>query len=220
MNHSLCRFVPEVTKKKGVPGRTLYQMLSAIQKFLNVNKLGWQIPEGNDPAFADVRVVLDNVMKERTAQNVGVTKKQAQLITPEIQNKLWEEGLLGEDSPEKLRDTVLFLLGLNCTLRAIDEHYLLRREMPTKKSQLQFVKDPNGVKCLVYKEDAVTKTHDGGIKDRKTERKEVWIYPDSNPNRCPVRLVDKYLSLCPLYFKKENFYFAVFAKAYPFPMVL
>ena len=207
--HALCRFVPEVTKKKGgglYPGLTLYQMLSAIQKYLNVNKINWQIPEGKDPEFEDVRVVLDNVMKERTAQNIGVTKRQANVVTSEIENRLWEQGILGEDTPEKLRDTVLFLLGLNVTLRAIDAHYNLRRDMPTKPSQLQFEKDDCGVRCLVYREDFVTKSHDGGLKDRKNDRKIVWVYPNADTNRCTVRLVEKYLGLCPLYFRKENFY--------------
>ena len=78
--------------------------------------------------------------------------------------------------------------------------------MPTKPSQLQFQRDDCGVKCLVYREDFVTKSHDGGLKDRKNDRKEVWIYPNSDVNRCTVHLVEKYLSLCPLYYKKENFY--------------
>ena len=42
LRHSLCYFIPEVTKKKGegaYPGATLYQMIVAIQKFLNVNKV-------------------------------------------------------------------------------------------------------------------------------------------------------------------------------------
>ena len=217
LSHSLCRFVPEVTKKKGgsYPGRTLYQMVSAIQKYLNVNKINWQIPEGNDPQFEDVRIVLDNVMKERTAQNIGVTKKQAELITPEVENKLWEIGVLGEDKPEKLRDTVLFMLGMNCSLRAVDKHYSLRREKPSKASQLQFERDPDGLKCLVYREDFVTKTHDGGLKDRKSDHKEVWVYPNKNINRCTVRLVSKYLSLCPNYYKKENFYLQCLQKPTP-----
>ena len=90
---ALCRFVPEVTKKKGggpYPGRTLYQMVSAIQKFLNVNKINWQIPEGKDPAFEDLWTVLDNVMEERTAQNIGVTKRQANVVTKEIENSMWK----------------------------------------------------------------------------------------------------------------------------------
>ena len=76
--------------------------------------------------------------------------------------------------------------------------------MPNKCSQLQFERDPDGVKCLVYREDAVSKTHDGGIADRKSDCKEVWIYPNDNVNRCTVRLIEKYLSLCPNYFQKRT----------------
>ena len=56
--------------------------------------------------------------------------------------------------------------------------------MPGNASELQFECDPDEVKCLVYREDAVSKTHDGGIDDRKSDRKEVWVYPnDDNINR-------------------------------------
>ena len=56
--------------------------------------------------------------------------------------------------------------------------------------------------CLVYREDTVTKTNVGGLKDMKKERKVVWIHPSSDVTHCPVRLVDKYLSLCPEVKKK------------------
>ena len=39
--------------------------------------------------------------------------------------------------------------------------------------------------------------------------KKVWIYPSSNINRCPVRLIDKYMGLClPIIpvSGKDNFY--------------
>ena len=137
------------------------------------------------------------------------------LLQQKLENDLWEKSILGEDTPCKLRNTVLFLLGLNVTLRAIDEHYYLRRDMPNKQSQLQFKRAPNGTKCLVYREDFVIKTHDGGIKDRKHDRKVVWVYPNSNPVRCTVRLVEKYLSLCPNYHKKENFYLQSRVKTMP-----
>ena len=104
LNHALCRFIPEVTKKKGggaYPGRTLYQMIGAIQKHLNINKIPWLIAEGKGSDFEEVRNVLDNVMKERTAANIGVVKKQAGVVTTEIENELWEKGILGEDSPDK-----------------------------------------------------------------------------------------------------------------------
>ena len=50
---------------------------------------------------------------------------------------------------------------------------------------------------MVYREDTVTKTHNGGLNDMRKERKIVWVYPCENPLQCPVRLAEKYLSLCP-----------------------
>ena len=40
------------------------------------------------------------------------------------------------------------------------------------------------------------------------DRKVVWVYPSSDKTRCPVRLIDKYISLLPPVrkSKKDNFY--------------
>ena len=65
LNHALCRFVSEVTRKRGTgpfPGATLYQMVVAIQKYLTVNKLKWKLIEGEE--FQDCHTVLDHVMQE------------------------------------------------------------------------------------------------------------------------------------------------------------
>ena len=219
LNHALCRFIPEVTKQKDdgpYPGHTLYQLIKAIQKYLNVSKLPWKLVENCDKEFQDTKVVLDNVMKERTAQNIVVKKRQAGVIIHELEDRFWGEGVLGEDTPEKLRDTVLFLLGLHAMLRAVDKHYHLRCEVPNEASQLQFERDYDEVKCLVYREDFVTKTHDGGINDRKLDCKEVCIFPNvQDPSRCTVCLVDKYLSLCPMYYRKSNFYLQCLQKPTP-----
>ena len=124
---------------------------------------------------------------------------------------------MGEDSPNKLRDTVLFLLGINCLLRAVEEHYSLRRNFPGKPSQLSFQTNEFGDKCIVYTEDTVTKTHDGGLADMRHERKVCWIFPNkTNIIRCPVRLIEKYMSLCPVnYTKKDNFYLQALQKPTP-----
>ena len=72
------------------------------------------------------KTVLDNVMKEHTAANIGVVPKQAELITYEMEKKLWEKGVLGEENPDQLRNTVLFILGVNMYLRAVEDHYNLQ----------------------------------------------------------------------------------------------
>ena len=70
LEYAMCRFIPEVTKVKDntdYPGRTLYQMCVSIQRYLNENGKSWKLVDG--PDFHDLRVVLDNVMKERAAMN-------------------------------------------------------------------------------------------------------------------------------------------------------
>ena len=82
----------EVTKSKGdgpYPGKTLYQMIVAIQKFLQINKLDWKLIHGND--FQDLRIVLDNVIKERCVDNIGTVKKQADLISYEYKEEMWQK---------------------------------------------------------------------------------------------------------------------------------
>ena len=217
--YALCRFMPEVTKKDGsdYPGKTLYEIIVVIQKHINNKNLPWKLID--DPAFLDVKTVLDNVMKEMAAASVGVVKRQAEFIMEEYEEQLWRSGTLGEDTPKKLRDTVLFLLGINPALRAGDEHYDLRRDCPERRSQISFEREnESGKRCLIYREDTVTKTNDGGLSNWRKERKVVRVYPSSNIERCPVRLVDKYVSLCPQIYKtgkKPNFYLRPLEKINP-----
>ena len=119
---------------------------------------------------------------------------------------MWGTNVLGEDTPEKLRDTVLFLIGVNCALRACDKHHQLRWPWVSSASQFSFEVNSDGIRCLVYREDSITKTNQGGLRDMKKERKIVWIKPNVNMSRCPVRLVEKYLNLVPQWGTKSNFY--------------
>ena len=214
---SLCRFIVEVKKVSGeeYPGKTLYQLAISIQKYLHEKGLKWKLIDESE--FEEFHTVLDNIMKERAQQGIGNVKKQANLISMNFEEELWGKGILGEDSPEKLRNTVLFLLGINCSLRAGDEHHDLRRDTKDKPSQLSFQRNDAGIRCLVYTEDTVTKTNDGGLGHMRKERKVVWVYPSENINRCPVRLVDKYISLCPEVGPKAkcNFYLRPLEKINP-----
>ena len=215
----ISRFIPEVVKVKDgsdYPGKTLYEMVVSIQRYLNENNMKWKLLD--DVEFKEVRTILDNVMKSRAAVNIGLVKKQAEYIPLDYEEKMWREGVLGEEYPDQLKDTVLFVLGINLALRAGDEHYNLRRDSLEKPSQLSFERDSSGVRCLVYREDCVTKTNDCGIRALKKERKVVWIYPSNDSVCCPVRLVDKYISLCPEVTpktRKHNFYLHALEKVNP-----
>ena len=136
---ALCRFICEVKKSKeegDYPGHTLYQMVCAIQNYLKKHNINWRIVHGNE--FQNFQRVLDKVMQERASQSLGTLRKQAQVISMENELKLWELNILGEDTPDKLRKTVLYLLGVNCAHRAGDEHYCLRRPGGCTSLQISF----------------------------------------------------------------------------------
>ena len=216
---AMCKFIAEVTKVKDgsdFPGKTLYQLCIAIQTHLHQKGVKWRLVEGD--MFTNLRTVLDNVTKERAEQNIGTVKCQENVISLEFETKLWEDGVLGERNPDQLRDTVLFLIGINVGLRTGDEHYELRRHSETKPSQLTFQYNSSGKRCLVYTEDTVTEANDGGLKHMRNERKIVWVYPSDNPVRDPVRLVEKYMKLTPPVTpntKKFNFYLRSLEKFMP-----
>ena len=68
----------------------------------------------------------------------------------------------------------------------------------------------------MYREDTSTKTNDGGLKQMRKQHKVVWVHPNTeNVSHCLVHLVDKYISLCPAYFKKPNFYLQSLQKTNP-----
>ena len=75
----------------------------------------------------------------------------------EHEQVLWEKGILGEDSPDKLRQTVFFLIGVRFGLRGLKEQYDLRRY---PDSQINIVKI-DGEDALVYREFQ-SKTRQGG----------------------------------------------------------
>ena len=94
---SLCAWSDQIKGEGLYPGCTLYQMIAVIQKDLVVNKIYWRLVEGTE--FSDLKIVLDNVMQECTKMNRCVAEKQAGVISYQMENYLWENGIFGEDTP-------------------------------------------------------------------------------------------------------------------------
>ena len=89
----------------------------------------------------------------------------------------------------------MFTIGLSCSLCAGKEHYCLR-SVPFN-SQFTFLYDNEGKLYFHYVEDIGLKTNKGGLKHCKVEPKEVTVYQLNNPDHCPVRILNLYLSLLP-----------------------
>ena len=190
---SLSRFVREIKKLDNTdyPPNTLREIVIMIQMHLNQNDMFWKLLDHSE--FVTLCNVLDNTMRERTAMGLGV-KVSSDIISLSNENKLFETGQLGEGNPQQLLNTVIYMVGLHFALRGGVEHQRLRR--PGFRSQIEFGKDLRGKFRMVFKEDPLQKTIQGGI-GCKNSRKVVYVYPASDTRRCPVRLVQKYLNLLP-----------------------
>ena len=107
-----------------------------------------------DPEFADFRASIDAEMKHLQAAGLGSKCKQAEALTREEVETLWEKGLLGDANPQSLVDTMLFMNGLLFVLRSGHEHHQLRFDPP----QIQLFERPGERSYLQY---TVFKNHQG-----------------------------------------------------------
>ena len=188
--YSLMRFVLEVRKQSGeeYPDESLYEMLISLQIYLSSK--GKEYKFLDDDAFIPLKNTLDSKMKELSSAGKRVQRRKAQIITYEEEQLMWEKGVLGSDTPSKLMDTLVYLFGLHFALRAGQEH----RNLRFINSQIGLMTDENGKLFLRYQEE-VSKSLQGGLKHRKLTPKCVDAYGnDENPDRCIIKLYQKYVS--------------------------
>ena len=69
---------------------------------------------------------LDHQLQTLHANGIGVQRKRADIIMPEIENTFWMKGILSCHSPASLLNTVFYLNGKNFHLRSYQEHATLR----------------------------------------------------------------------------------------------
>ena len=192
----LQRFVLEVRNSKGeyYPPDTLYQLCVSLQKALTVDGKrddqffnSWEYKQ-----FADV---LDGELKRLRRTGAGSSARQAAVLTEEEEEQLWAKGVLGSDKPKQLLQTIFFMCDKHFALRSGDEHRSLRLGS-TPNLLIHF--DPVSKRHYVeYRED-VAKNSQGGLRQRKLSGKCVRAYDNpERPDRCFVKLLQKYLSRRP-----------------------
>ena len=138
-------------------------------------------------------MTLDLEMKKVQSLGIGTKKKQAEPLTSEDEEVLWQAGELGDHSPQALVHTMLFMNGMYFALRSGSEH----RNLWHNPSQIELIEKPGERAYLQYTED-ISKNHPGGLKGRKQNPKVVIHYENTNnPSRCFVHLYKLYQSKCP-----------------------
>lgn len=189
IDQTLALFVREVRKEDGsrYPGRSLNEIVLSLQKYLELNG---KIVRLLDPKMSLLRAALNLEMQKSTKAGIGMITKQAEPISKEDEEKLWEAGILSGDDPQGLLRAVFWLIGINFGIRGGEEQRNLTSE------NFIFKTDENKKRVLVYQE-TVSKTYKGGLKSKKSAPRQALVYEAENPSRCLIHLLPKYLSLTP-----------------------
>ena len=183
LNHSVSRFIHEVRKVDGTcyPSETLYEIIMALQGFLATK--GKEVKFCEDINYRVIRNNLDNRMKELVSLGFVRKNEQAEPITQEEEDLMWRNGVLGEDNPEQLLHTIMFLFGVHFSLRGGEEHKNL------KISDIQVLVDSETKTKYLQYMCAKQKNNQGGIAERKQKPKVIKVFANhANYQRCVIRL--------------------------------
>ena len=115
LEYALWRFVREVKKVDGsdFPPNTVRELVILIQMHLHENLINWKLLDGDK--FLNLHNVVDNTMKERNAMELGV-RHSSSVISFENENRMFDDGILEEEDPTKLVETMIYMLGLHLAL--------------------------------------------------------------------------------------------------------
>lgn len=147
-------------KKDGTefPPNSLHHIVCGLMRYLRANGQP-SIDFFIDPEFCTFKTSLDAEMKRLQTQGLGSKKRQAEEITLDEEDLLWEKGLLGDATPQTLLDTMIYCNGLYFALRSGREHRQLRLD----NCQIQVVENEGDRPFLRYTED-ISKNRPGGLK--------------------------------------------------------
>lgn len=126
-------------------------------------------------------------------RGVGAEVHHAAVISLEHEELLWSSGVLGVDTPLSLLRAAFYMVGLHFCLRGGQEHRNLRVEQLTR-----FPSDGSYCEGAYYQYvENGSKNHQGRFAEVGQENKVVRCYAQLDSSRCPVLILDRYLSKLP-----------------------
>ena len=191
IDRTLAAFVFEARRADGkaYPGSTLKNILAAFHRVMKQQQgpasvVNFVEKSEREKHYPQLHNALDRVLRHLRESGIGIERKRAALITPDIEAKLWETGVIGCHSPQALLNAVFFYNGKNFCLRGIAEHLNLRLSQIVRVSPSRYTYIEFG-----------SKNHSGGVSDR-SEGKVVSIVGTNSPH-CNVSILNKYLEKIP-----------------------
>ena len=123
LQHYLSCFVLEARKKDGTEYHpdTLYHIVCDVIQFLRENGQP-EVEFFKVHIYDDFRSTLDSRMKRLKQAGMGSCKCQAEPLTEEEEEVLWEKGILGDHSPKALLNSLFLFNGVCFVLRSAEEH--------------------------------------------------------------------------------------------------
>lgn len=198
--HWLCVSVTELRKEDGgeYTPRSIAQYIAGIQRYITEKKcVPIRLVDPGNSVFQPLHRALDNRYRELHANGVGTTRRQAEVVTLDEEEQLWQTRVLSSESPLSLLRAVFYLNGINFVLRGGDEHRRL------KISQFSFINVPDPdcpgemIRCVQYTEHG-SKNRPGSSHQLNQDNKVVTQFakPDMG-DKCHVFLLELYVSKLP-----------------------
>mgnify|MGYP001546801570 CR=1 FL=1 len=139
-----------------------------------------------DRRFESTNNLLTTKLQELKAMGYGNKPNRAEPLTESEEEHLWREGILGGEDPKTLVNTMWWITGKYFGLRASESSQKMLME------DIELKADEHGNKYLCFNERK-TKTRQGKTRDCRAFKPKAFELP-SYPERCPVRLYQKYIS--------------------------
>ena len=198
--HWLCVSISELRKEDGseYTPRSIAQYIAGLQRYI-IDEKGVQVKlaDPDNSVFRPLHRTLENRYRKLHATGVGTNRKQADVISLDEEDQLWQTGVLSSESPVSLLRAVFYLNGINFVLRGGDEHRKL------KISQFNFldVPDPDSpdqmIRCVEYTEHG-SKNRPGSSHQLNQDNKVVTQFAKPElGDKCHVYLLELYLSKLP-----------------------
>jgi len=148
INYTIPFFIAEIKKRDGTDfsPTSLRSIVLRLQKYLELQ--GRHVKLFSGVQFRSIRDTLDAVINQHAESGVITPARQAAIITKDMENTLWQKGLLGDDNPTTLLHTIIYIFGLHLALRGREEHRQLRH----CPSQISLKVTNTGRRYLEYKQ--------------------------------------------------------------------